>query len=226
MPSGRAAEGSRVLRRDARRHQEALGRGAGHQALRGGHAPPPQHLRPGRPGEGLGKLGELSLTELIIETGIHDAIARKLNEKGKLSRTPSPKASSTTSARPSSATSSPTPGSTSRCRKLLDDLIKQSRADAAAYEEFLKQGRGAGEAAGRQAAGRGHARGAAWQARGHVIYNNLPRILALRDSRLPLPLSRIAVTGRRLVGARDRPSDARSEHRRAGRATRRGRRRS
>jgi type I restriction enzyme, R subunit len=26
------------------------------------------------------------LTELIIETGIHDAIARKLNEKGKLSR--------------------------------------------------------------------------------------------------------------------------------------------
>ena len=26
------------------------------------------------------------MTELIIETGIHDAIARKLNEKGKLSK--------------------------------------------------------------------------------------------------------------------------------------------
>ena len=38
------------------------------------------------PATGLGQLGELSLTELIIETGIHDAIARKLNEKGKLSR--------------------------------------------------------------------------------------------------------------------------------------------
>ena len=48
--SGRAAEGGRVLRRDPLRHQEALGRGARHQALRGGHAPPPQHLHPGRPG--------------------------------------------------------------------------------------------------------------------------------------------------------------------------------
>lgn len=36
--------------------------------------------------EQLGNLDSLSLTELIIETGIHDAIARKLNQKGKLSR--------------------------------------------------------------------------------------------------------------------------------------------
>ena len=34
----------------------------------------------------LGELDKVPLTELIIETGIHDAIARKLNEKGKLSR--------------------------------------------------------------------------------------------------------------------------------------------
>jgi type I restriction enzyme R subunit len=81
-----AAPGSGVPRRDPRRHQEALGRGAGHQALRGGHAPPHQYLHPGRAGEGLGQLGDLSLTELIIKTGIHDAIARKLNEKGKLSK--------------------------------------------------------------------------------------------------------------------------------------------
>src|SRR5262245_27432302 len=38
------------------------------------------------PAADLGELGEMSLTELIIETGIHDAIARKLNAKGKLSR--------------------------------------------------------------------------------------------------------------------------------------------
>src|SRR5690606_10021036 len=68
------------------------------------------------PATDLGELGEMSLTELIIETGIHDAIARKLNEKGKLSRNAIAKGSSTTSARPSSASSSPTPGSTSRCR--------------------------------------------------------------------------------------------------------------
>jgi type I restriction enzyme, R subunit len=35
------------------------------------------------PAAGLGDLNSLSLTELIVETGIH-AIARKLNEKGKL----------------------------------------------------------------------------------------------------------------------------------------------
>ena len=34
------------------------------------------------PAADLGELGEMSLTALIIETGIHDAIARKLNEKG------------------------------------------------------------------------------------------------------------------------------------------------
>jgi type I restriction enzyme, R subunit len=38
------------------------------------------------PATKLGELGEMSLTELIVETGIHDAIARKLNESGKLSK--------------------------------------------------------------------------------------------------------------------------------------------
>jgi type I restriction enzyme R subunit len=38
------------------------------------------------PAADLGELGEMSLTELIIKTGIQDAIARKLNDKGKLSR--------------------------------------------------------------------------------------------------------------------------------------------
>jgi type I restriction enzyme R subunit len=38
------------------------------------------------PAADLGDLSSLSLTELIIETGIHDAIARKLNDKGKLSK--------------------------------------------------------------------------------------------------------------------------------------------
>ena len=38
------------------------------------------------PAEDIGNLSSMSLTELIIETGIHDAIARKLNAKGKLSK--------------------------------------------------------------------------------------------------------------------------------------------
>ena len=68
------------------------------------------------PAADLGNLNSLSLTELIIETGIHDAIARKLNEKGSSRGTPSPKGSSITSARPLSATSSPTQGSMQRCQ--------------------------------------------------------------------------------------------------------------
>jgi hypothetical protein len=35
---------------------------------------------------GSGQLGDLSLVELIVKTGIHDAIARKLNEKGALAQ--------------------------------------------------------------------------------------------------------------------------------------------
>jgi type I restriction enzyme R subunit len=46
---GGAAAGGRLLRRDPLGHQEALGGRARHQALRGGHASPPQHLHPGRP---------------------------------------------------------------------------------------------------------------------------------------------------------------------------------
>ena len=38
------------------------------------------------PADPLGTMDNYSLVELIIETGIHDAIAKKLNEKGKLSK--------------------------------------------------------------------------------------------------------------------------------------------
>ena len=39
----------------------------------------------------MGNLSLLSLTDLIIKTGIHDAIARKLNQKGKLLMAADPK---------------------------------------------------------------------------------------------------------------------------------------
>ena len=91
------------------------------------------------PAADLGNLSSLSLTELIIETGIHDAIARKLNAKGKLSKNAIAEGSSTTSARRSSATSSPTQDSTRRCRSCLTTSSSNSATDAAAYEEFLKK---------------------------------------------------------------------------------------
>src|SRR5665213_1698614 len=44
-----------------------------------------QYLHPGRSGGGPRRAGELAAAELIIETGIHNTITRKLNENGKLS---------------------------------------------------------------------------------------------------------------------------------------------
>jgi type I restriction enzyme R subunit len=62
--------------------------------------------------------------------------------------------------------------------KLLDDLIKQSRSDAAAYEEFLRKA----EALVRRLAAKEPNEGVPAALHGKreatVIYNNLPQILA------------------------------------------------
>ena len=91
------------------------------------------------PATELGQLGELSLTELIIETGIHDAIARKLNEKGKLSQNAIAEGIINNVRKTIIRDQLTDPRYYEQMSKLLDDLIKQSRADTAAYEEFLRQ---------------------------------------------------------------------------------------
>ena len=91
------------------------------------------------PAADLGNLNSLSLTEAIIETGIHDAIARKLNEKGKLSRNSVAEAIINNVRKTIIRNQLTDPRFYDEMSKLLDDLIKQSRADAAAYEEFLKR---------------------------------------------------------------------------------------
>jgi type I restriction enzyme, R subunit len=87
----------------------------------------------------LGELADLSLTELIVETGIHDAIARKLNEKGKLSRNAIAEGIINNVRRTIIRDQLTDPRFYDQMSKLLDDLIKQSRADAVAYEEFLRK---------------------------------------------------------------------------------------
>jgi type I restriction enzyme R subunit len=84
-------------------------------------------------------LNSLSLTELIIETGIHDAIARKLNEKGKLSKNAIAEGIINNIRKTIIRDQLTDPRFYSQMSKLLDDLIKQSRLDAAAYEAFLKK---------------------------------------------------------------------------------------
>jgi type I restriction enzyme R subunit len=91
------------------------------------------------PAAELGEMGEMSLTELIIKTGIHDAIARKLNEKGNLSKNAIAEGIINNVRKTIIREQLTDPTFYAEMSKLLEDLIKQSRADAAAYEEFLRK---------------------------------------------------------------------------------------
>jgi len=91
------------------------------------------------PATDIGNLNSMSLTELIIETGIHDAIARKLNEKGKLSKNAIAEGIINNVRKTIIRDQLTDPRFYAEMSKLLDDLIKQSRADAAAYEAFLEK---------------------------------------------------------------------------------------
>lgn len=90
------------------------------------------------PATDLGNLSSLSLTELIVETGIHNAIARKLNEKGKLSKNAIAEGIINNVRKTIIRNQLTDPKFYAEMSKLLDDLIKQSRNDTAAYEKFLQ----------------------------------------------------------------------------------------
>ena len=126
----------------------------------------------------LGVLGQMTLTELIIETGIHDAIARKLNEKGKLSRHAIAEGIINNVRKTIVRDQLTDPRFYEQMSKLLDDLIQQDREDTAAYEVFLRK---AEELVKRLAAKQPEA-GVPAALHGRyeatVIYNNLPDILA------------------------------------------------
>ena len=87
----------------------------------------------------LGELDDLPLTELIIATGVHDAIARKLNVKGNLSRNAVAEAIINNLRKTIKTSQLTDPKFYEHMSTLLDDLIAQNRADVAAYEEFLQR---------------------------------------------------------------------------------------
>lgn len=91
------------------------------------------------PATELGEIGEMSLTELIIKTGIHDAIAKKLNAKGKLSKNAIAEGIINNVRKTIIRDQLTDPRFYVQMSLLLDDLIKQSRTDAAAYEQFLQK---------------------------------------------------------------------------------------
>lgn len=91
------------------------------------------------PAKDLGDLDSLSLTDLIVKTGIHDAIARKLNEKGKLSKNAVAETIINNVRKTIIRDQLTDPRFYAEMSQLLDDLIQQSRDDAKAYEEWLKK---------------------------------------------------------------------------------------
>jgi type I restriction enzyme R subunit len=128
------------------------------------------------PAATLGNLADLSLTQLIIETGIHDAIAKKLNEKGKLSKNAISEGIINNIRKTIIRDQLTDPRFYDQMSKLLEDLIKQSRDDAAAYEEFLRRA----EDLVRQLAQKGPEAGIPASLHGNreaaVIFNNLPTL--------------------------------------------------
>ncbi len=90
------------------------------------------------PAEHLGAFDNYSLVQLIVETGIHDAIARKLNEKGKLTRNAIAEGIINNIRKTIIRNQLTDPKFYDNMSKLLDDLIKQIRKDANTYEEFLR----------------------------------------------------------------------------------------
>jgi type I restriction enzyme R subunit len=82
-------------------------------------------------------MSSLSLVELIVETGIHDAIAKSLNAKGKLSEDSVAEAIINNIRRTIVRNQLTDPRFYAEMSKLLDDLIQQSRSNTTSYEAFL-----------------------------------------------------------------------------------------
>ena len=129
------------------------------------------------PAADVGNLNSLSLTELIIETGIHDAIARKLNEKGKLSKNAIAEGIINNVRKTIIRDQLTDPRFYAEMSQLLDDLIKQSRADDAAYEAFLKKAEELVKRMARKAPGTGVPAVLHGKAEAIVLFNNLASIL-------------------------------------------------
>ena len=132
------------------------------------------------PAEDLGNLSSLSLTELIIETGIHDAIAKRLNQKGKLSLSRNAIAEGIiNNVRKTIIRDQLTdPKFYDEISKLLEDLIKQNRDDTAAYEKFLQKAEELVKKMARKDGGEDLPLELSAKPQAAVLYRNLESILA------------------------------------------------
>lgn len=94
------------------------------------------------PAELLGNLSSLTLTELIVDTGINDAIAKKLNPKGKLPKNAIAEGIINNVRKTIIRDQLTDPRFYGEISELLEDLIKQYRDETIAYEKFLQNAEG------------------------------------------------------------------------------------
>jgi type I restriction enzyme R subunit len=120
----------------------------------------------------------MSLIELIVKTGIHDAIARDLNKKGNLSTGAIADGIINNIRKTIIRDQLTDPRFYAEMSTLLDDLIKQSRTSASEYAQFLRQA----EELARRISQKDAIDGIPAVLHGRpeviiIIYNNLPYIL-------------------------------------------------
>ena len=130
------------------------------------------------PADPLGAVDNYSLVELIIETGIHDAIAKKLNQKEKLSKNAVAEGIINNVRKTIIRDQLTDPKFYSEMSKLLDDLIKQKRDDTESYEEFLRKAESLVKQMAKGQSDDGIPHELIGKPEAVVIYNNLPSILA------------------------------------------------
>lgn len=130
------------------------------------------------PAQSLGSLSNASLTQAIIETGVHDVIARRLNARGDRSRNSIAESIINNIRRTIIRESLTDPRFYAEMSQLLGDLIQRGRESAEAYEELLREA----EALIRRMAARDQTAGTPMSLHGRseaaVIFNNLATLPA------------------------------------------------
>ena len=127
----------------------------------------------------LGSVDNYSLVELIIETGVHDAIANKLNSKGKLSKNAVAEGIINNVRKTIIRDQLTDPRFYEKISKLLDDLILEWRKETLNYQEFLQR---AEELVKNMVGGKSDSPvpdALEGNRAAQTLYNNLPDILAL-----------------------------------------------
>jgi type I restriction enzyme, R subunit len=145
----------------------------------------------------LGATGTRTLIEMIVDTGVHDVIAREINARGTLSKRAVAETIINNVRKVIIRDQLTDPRFYERMSALLDDLIAQSIQDAAEYEQFLRKA----EALARQLVDRERVDGIPTVLHGNaeatVLYNNLPTVPA-RTFQYPTPENALAEFALRL----------------------------